>query len=439
VLSDKSHNLAMAPKTVSVKQKLSKQKLQPRAQGRQQRGEKAAKALPESPHEEANPEHAGGELDAKGDAEQTEEDNTFEARLARWEERIWQDGLSVVAGTDEAGRGPLAGPVVAAAFAILDQRDDEVRALLARVADSKQMTLQQREELFAELTHERFHGRTAWAVAEASASEIDELNILKASLGAMAKAVRSLSVLPDCVLVDGCNRPADLLASGELWTRGSKRNNEQKAAPQAKLSKWFSNASLRSTTSLEAAAQPWRPEKVEAVIGGDAEVVSISAASILAKVHRDRLLDDLHEKYPSYGFKSHKGYGTPEHMEALRRHGACEEHRRSFAPVREVLGLPAVPLLAGQQTLPFTTPAATPASKGSKPKSQGQGCWSTPAKRKLAKDAVDKEEPRGDANRDKTQRLSRKSIESGKCSKKNPPQKGKAAQGNRRTKKGATC
>mmetsp|Transcript_41133 Transcript_41133/g.74287 ORF Transcript_41133/g.74287 Transcript_41133/m.74287 type:complete len:429 (+) Transcript_41133:24-1310(+) len=428
----------MAPKTVAAKRKLSEQKPQKSSNETQRRGKKEAKTS----DTEAATEDANSKLDAKEVGASNDDINTFEEKLSKWEERMWQAGFPVVAGTDEAGRGPLAGPVVAAAFAILDHGDSEVRELLDRVADSKQMTAQQREELFAELTHARFTGRTAWAIAEASASEIDELNILKASLGAMARAVRSLSVLPDCVLVDGCNRPADLLASGELWTRGSKRKGDAEAAPQAKLTKWFAGASLRR---VDAAAEPWRPRKVEAVIGGDAEVVSISAASILAKVHRDRLLDELHEKYPAYGFKSHKGYGTPEHMEALRIHGACEEHRRSFAPVREVLGLPTVPLLAGQQTLAFTaaTTAATPASKGAKLKesTKGQASWSTPSKRKSKVDeGVDKENARGGTKGGaKTQRVSLdKPEKTGNC-KKNPLINSKVAQGSRRPKKAGDC
>eukprot|EP00927_Polykrikos_kofoidii_P047373 TRINITY_DN4148_c0_g1_i2.p3 TRINITY_DN4148_c0_g1~~TRINITY_DN4148_c0_g1_i2.p3 ORF type:complete len:141 (+),score=39.22 TRINITY_DN4148_c0_g1_i2:41-424(+) len=112
--------------------------------------------------------------------------------LSAWEERFWAEGFPVVAGTDEAGRGPLAGPVVAAAFAVLAHDDPEVRGLLSHVSDSKQMTEEKRNEAFAELTHKRFEGRTVWAIGEASVAEIDETNILRASLLAMSRAVKDL-------------------------------------------------------------------------------------------------------------------------------------------------------------------------------------------------------------------------------------------------------
>lgn len=188
------------------------------------------------------------------------------------------DAPGLMAGVDEAGRGPLAGPVVAAAVILDDLRP--IRGL----ADSKQLSPATRERLFDLICARAL----CCSIAQASVEEIDELNILQATLLAMRRAVEGLRLLPARVLVDGNRLPV-----------------------------------LRVPA--------------EAVIGGDASVKSISAASILAKVHRDRLCQELHAAHPQYGFAGHKGYATPEHLEALRRHGACVHHRRSFAPVRECL------------------------------------------------------------------------------------------------------
>ena len=186
-----------------------------------------------------------------------------------------------MAGVDEAGRGPLAGPVVAAAVILNELKP--IRGL----ADSKLLTPRRREQLCERI----FDRALCVSVGEASVEEIDRLNILQATLLAMQRAVEGLRLLPQRVLVDGNQLPR-----------------------------------------LKVVA--------EAVIGGDAKVRSISAASIVAKVHRDRLCLALHERWPVYGFDGHKGYATPEHLAALKRHGACPEHRRSFAPVREVLDVP---------------------------------------------------------------------------------------------------
>ncbi len=184
-----------------------------------------------------------------------------------------------VAGVDEAGRGPLAGAVFAAAVIL-----DPVRPI-AGLNDSKKLSEKRREALFVEIQSKAL----AWSIAEASAAEIDAINILQASLLAMQRAVAGLSMLPTEVLVDGNRAPAF-------------------ACP------------------------------ARAIIGGDALVPCISAASILAKVARDRTLLELHARYPLYGFDRHKGYPTAEHMAALMKHGACPDHRRSFAPVKRVLG-----------------------------------------------------------------------------------------------------
>ena len=190
----------------------------------------------------------------------------------------WCDAPGLVAGVVEAGRGPLAGPVVAAAV-ILDELQP-IRGL----GDSKLLTPRTRERLFDEIRARAL----CCCIAEASVEEIDTLNILQATMLAMRRAVDGLRLRPHKVLVDG-NR-----------------------LPELKV-------------------------PAEAIVKGDAKVAAISAASILAKVHRDRLCVALHEAHPQYGFAGHKGYPTPGHLTALRAHGACEAHRRSFAPVREAL------------------------------------------------------------------------------------------------------
>jgi len=189
------------------------------------------------------------------------------------------DSPGLVAGVDEAGRGPLAGPVVAAAV-ILDDM-----APIKGLADSKKLTERQRERLYDEIRAKAL----CCSVAQASVTEIDSLNILQATMLAMRRAVQGLRLKPVKVLVDGNRLP-----------------------------------------SLDVMA--------EAVVGGDALVPAISAASILAKVTRDRLLMELHERHPDYGFDRHKGYGTAQHLEALRRLGPLPEHRRTFSPVAQCIG-----------------------------------------------------------------------------------------------------
>lgn len=182
----------------------------------------------------------------------------------------------LVAGVDEAGRGPLAGPVVAAAVIL-----DELQPIKG-LADSKVLSPRKRERLYDEIRARAL----CCSIASASAEEIDQINILQATMLAMKRAVEGLRILPHRVVVDG-NR-----------------------VPQLRV-------------------------PVEALVKGDALLPAISAASILAKVTRDRLCDALHAEHPAYGFAAHKGYPTPEHLAALRTHGPCPEHRRSFAPVRE--------------------------------------------------------------------------------------------------------
>ena len=184
------------------------------------------------------------------------------------------DTPGLLAGVDEAGRGPLVGPVVAAAV-ILDPRKP-----IAGLADSKTLSPRKRERLF----HEILAKALCCSVAQASAEEIDQINILQATLLAMQRAVAGLRLPPKLVLVDG-NR------------------------------------------------LPLLPMQAQAIVKGDATVAEISAASIVAKVHRDQWCAEFDARYPEYGFARHKGYGTAEHLAALVAHGPCPEHRRSFAPV----------------------------------------------------------------------------------------------------------
>ncbi len=185
----------------------------------------------------------------------------------------------MIAGVDEVGRGPLAGPVVAAAVILWP--DDPMRDAYR---DSKKLSEKKRRRLYH---HLRRHAR-AVSVAQASVEEIDRLNILEATMLAMRRAVDGLETRPTRVLVDG-NRPPPL------------------AVP------------------------------VEAVVGGDDAVKEIAAASIVAKVVRDRLMRRLHHRWPVYGFDGHKGYGTARHLQALAEHGPCPQHRRSFAPVKRAM------------------------------------------------------------------------------------------------------
>ncbi len=190
---------------------------------------------------------------------------------------VW-DVPGLVAGVDEAGRGPLAGPVVAAAVILDDLKP------IKGLADSKQLTALRRERLYDEIRAKAL----CCSIAQASVEEIDRLNILQATMLAMRRAVLGLRLKPTKVLVDGNRLPAlDVLA--------------------------------------------------EAIVSGDALVPCISAASILAKVTRDRMLCELHLQHPEYGFDRHKGYGTAEHLRALQEHGALPMHRRSFAPVARAL------------------------------------------------------------------------------------------------------
>ena len=200
-----------------------------------------------------------------------------------FERVLWQKNLSRVAGVDEAGRGPLAGPVVAAA-AILPSRwaESGLPAELAGLNDSKQLTEIQREKFFQFITG---CGEIEFGIAEVDAVQIDEINILQATHRAMNDALAQLNPTPQHALVDG--RPVKTMR-----------------VPQT------------------------------AIVKGDARSYSIAAASVLAKVTRDRLMLDFHAQFPEYGFAEHKGYGTANHLAAIEKHGACAIHRKSFAPMK---------------------------------------------------------------------------------------------------------
>jgi len=185
-----------------------------------------------------------------------------------------------IAGVDEVGRGPLVGAVVTAAV-ILDPANP-----IVGLADSKKLTEKRREALYSEIKEKAL----AWSLGRAEPHEIDELNILHATMLAMQRAVVGLSLTPDMVLIDGNRCPKLPMAS-------------------------------------------------QAVVKGDSKVAEISAASILAKVTRDREMVELDRQFPEYGFAKHKGYPTPVHLESLVRLGATSHHRRSFAPVKRALGL----------------------------------------------------------------------------------------------------
>ena len=190
-------------------------------------------------------------------------------------------GIRPIAGVDEAGRGPLAGPVIAAAVILPECLSDSLKQDLSRLNDSKKLSPKVRESLFVVITN---HSEITWAIGEGSVEEVGDLNILRATHLAMRRALLGLSVSPEHALVDG-------LPARDL------------------------------------------PVPQTALVGGDGLSLSIAAASIVAKVTRDRIMDELDQEYPQYGFARHRGYGTPQHLTQLRQHGPCKHHRRGFAPV----------------------------------------------------------------------------------------------------------
>lgn len=199
--------------------------------------------------------------------------------LSIHERRLRKEGFFLIAGVDEAGRGPLAGPVVAAAC-ILPQD-----ALIPKLNDSKQLSATEREALFDQIINcPEIH----FGIGVSDALTIDRINILQATFLAMQRAVKELKQKPDYLLIDGNQLPYFEIPS-------------------------------------------------EALVEGDAKSVSIAAASILAKVTRDRLMEEWDEKYPVYGFKQHKGYATEQHLAAIKACGPCPIHRKSFQPIKSML------------------------------------------------------------------------------------------------------
>jgi ribonuclease HII len=213
------------------------------------------------------------------------------SRLCAFELPLWEQGITLVGGCDEVGMAPLAGPVIAAAVIL------RPGSRIIGVNDSKQLTPEEREELEPEIRAQA----VAVGIGRAEVIEIDTINIYRAGLIALKRAVLALNPQPQHLLVDA--------------------------------------------RKLDGLGMPQQP-----IIKGDAKSITIGAASIVAKVHRDRLMAELDGDYPGYGFADHKGYPTPEHLDALERLGACPLHRRSFAPVAKKLGL-----IPEQQDL-FATP-----------------------------------------------------------------------------------
>lgn len=201
------------------------------------------------------------------------------------EKKLWKKGFDVVVGLDEVGRGPLAGPVIAVAVTVRQLPNPKFQ--FPKINDSKKLSQKQREEFYEILTN---HPQIQWGIGIVSEKVIDNINILEATKLAMQKAIANLKTEADFLLIDG------------------------NFGLQAKI-----------------------PQK--SIIKGDQRVFSISAASIIAKVTRDRIMQNMHKKYPKYGFNLHKGYGTALHMKNLRYFGPCKIHRKSFYPVSDFLNL----------------------------------------------------------------------------------------------------
>lgn len=204
------------------------------------------------------------------------------------ERALLAEGRTVIAGIDEAGRGPWAGPVVAAAVVL------DAKQVPRGLRDSKLLDPDERDDLYV-----RIMDCAAVGVGVADVDRIDRDNIHQATHWAMRQAVAALPTPPDFALIDGNQAPGLAI-------------------------------------------------ETRTIVGGDGLVASIAAASIVAKVTRDRMMVDLAARFPAYGFDQHKGYGTPQHQEAIRRHGVCAQHRRSFAPIRTALGLVAID---GEETI----------------------------------------------------------------------------------------
>ena len=201
-----------------------------------------------------------------------------------YEQSLFSQGLALIAGVDEAGRGPLAGPVIVAAVILPKEISSELLENLKNLNDSKKMSLSAREECFNIITGTP---EIVWALGEGSVQEIGDLNILRATHLAMRRALLALKTFPEHALVDGL--------------------------PVRDL-----------------------PVPQTALVGGDGLSMSIAAASVVAKVTRDRMMEELHHEFPQYGFLKHKGYATAAHLATLREYGPCKYHRRGFSPVDQI-------------------------------------------------------------------------------------------------------
>ena len=205
--------------------------------------------------------------------------------MSDWKEEAKYQGL--IAGIDEAGRGPWVGPVVAAAVTFHTHNINPI--LLNALNDSKKLSAKKREELYELLKQEAQNGKLNYGIGEASAQEIDDMNILQATFLAMRRAVEELPQIPDMAIIDGNRQPKEF------------------PCPSVTL------------------------------IKGDATSYSVAAASIIAKVYRDRLMTELARQYPGYGFEKNAGYGTKSHIEGLQKFGITPEHRKSYRPIAEML------------------------------------------------------------------------------------------------------
>lgn len=202
-----------------------------------------------------------------------------------WSEEDKCSGL--IAGVDEAGRGPWVGPVVAGAVVFFNRKINPV--LLNSLDDSKKLSAKKREELYKLIQTEEIAGNLSYGIGEATAAEIDEINILQATFLAMRRAMAALKCKPNMALVDGNRTPVGFVCP------------------------------------------------CKTIVKGDAKSFSVAAASVMAKVYRDRLMAELAQKYPWYGFEKNAGYGTKAHIDGLKQHGITPEHRKSYRPIAEII------------------------------------------------------------------------------------------------------
>ncbi len=248
------------------------------------------------------------------------------------EQKLWQQGYAFVVGLDEVGRGPLAGPVIACAFCFCKKQNAQANLkiknarpaslgeaggklkILEDIKDSKKLSVNQREEWYEFLTT---HQDIKWGIGLVSAKIIDQINILGATKLAMKRAIERLKkkgVRPEYLLLDG--------------------NFSIRIARACPAVRGKRNANTRPRLDGESRRAPTRIIPCKSVIRGDEKIWSCAAASIIAKVTRDRLMVKYHQKFPAYGFDRHKGYGTRAHFTALKKHGPCAIHRRTFSPFK---------------------------------------------------------------------------------------------------------